>query len=172
MKIFETRSQFIKEEGSVIAPKDAIIYKLTFTTSLYDKYQMELPQYELHLKTRGGYPYKSFLKINYRGVELLVDKQETNEDFVLLLLNNLKKGDYQKQMEKFFKDRLSKANFDKYKSILQTPNIKMVLLEKEIKTLNKKISEIENRLEKTKPLEKENQIMSEQIDAILKIVQN
>lgn len=174
MIIFETNNQFIKEEDNILAPKGVPAYSISFPQCEGQYDSMVLPQFELKFIARGGVPWTCYFHLNYRGLKLSPQKGESNEMFILNVLNTLKQGDYTKKMYNIFKERMSADKFKDCELVLKTKNPKISFLEEELLRLKGEVKKLQSDDVKEKLLrvECENEELKEKINSLKKVLNN
>lgn len=172
MKIYETKSQFILAEEGIEISEGVKTYDIEFINHISMLSQEFFPQYELFFETYGVFRYKCGLSINYRGIEIRTTSDENLESLILNLLNRLKKGNYEKEMISFLKERLSEEKTDAIKTIFYYKNPKITSLEREVKTLKNNVEELSSLSlqSENEKLKTENERLNQKIAAFKEIL--
>lgn len=162
MTIFETNKRFIEEEDGIVAPAGVPTYSISFPQCARQYDSMALPQYELRFIAEGRVPSTCYVHLNYRGLKLSPTKGESNDVFILDVLNTLKQGDYTRKMYNIFRERMSADKFKDCKLVLRTKNPKIGYLEDELLSIKEKLLKVEC----------ENGKLIEKINSLKKILNN
>lgn len=167
MEFFETNTQFILKEEGIENTKDYPDYKIRFSRDMNCHYKTELPQFELTCKTGGGWGWSSYFKLCYRGFDFTPKYKGDNKNFILNLLNDLKRGDYQIELCSLIENSIEKEKFDLIKGMLKSPNTKAEILVNEIEDLRSEIDSFEKEIES---IRKENQELRSKLDKVKEVL--
>lgn len=174
MDFFETKTQFILKVEGIENSKDYPEYKIRFSRDMNCYYKTEFPQFELTVKTGGGWGFSSYFRLNYKGFDFRPKFSGDKEGFLLNLLNDLKKGNYDEKLITLISNSVNESSFEfNFKDLLEllkTPNNKAELYSQKISSLEQKNKTLEDENSKVQELKTKNKELTEKIENIKSIL--
>lgn len=170
MILFETKTQFIIKEEGVENTNRHPEYDIRFPTDMSRHCKVEFPRFELICKTGGRIEWKNYFKLCYRGFDFEPKYEGEKENFILTLLNDLKRGDYQTKICTLIENSIKKEDFDRVKGMLKSPNIKADMLIDEIEGLRSEIDVFQKKLNEIESTRNENHELRSKLGKITSII--
>jgi hypothetical protein len=160
MIIYETEYGFSELKDEEKLPLGAKPYDLYFPCDMKINSEIVFPQFELRIKSHGAYKWTTQLQIVYKNSICFSPSISNPYYYIIALLNDLKKNDYEEKILEYIKAEVSIEKYLEIKGKLRSlSNIE------ELQLTNAKLSESLNELQEIK---KEIQKIKYDIEKIVK----
>ena len=137
---------------------------------MFKSYEESFPQFELSVKTWGGYGFQSLHCIYFRGYGFTPEYKGDRGEFYLELLNKLKKGQYEKKITDLAKNSLSEEEWKIVSCVFKNKNPKLGLLDKQLKEAQIEIEKLKTETSQLQNIISENNSLKENLQKIKDIV--
>lgn len=155
MLIFEDENGFSQLENVGKLPLGAKLYELSFPTDMNIQCQVVFPQFELRIISSGNSGYNSKWEIIYKRDIHFSPSVSNPYLYVINLLNDLKKHNYEKKILEYIKAEVANENYLEIKrkidhlndfEELQQSNIKLTASLNEILEIKNDIHRIKDEI--------------------------